>query len=260
MRNHALPSAFCLFVMILLPTFAARSQILLTGTDYTQSFDSLGSGLPLGWSVYTGANATFLGNSSTFNTAPASWSATAGAFNNYASADNSGFTGSESSTIQAAAPDRALGIRQTGSFGDPGASFVFELANSTGYSNFQMDLKLEMLSVQGRSSTWTIDYATAAVPSLFTVIGTYTDPGSYGTSTFSYNFGNAMDNSNSPVWIRISALTPSTGTGSRDSFAIDDFHLAYTSTVPEPCAALLMVVGLGMFGLYSVIAPSRHKR
>src|SRR5262245_9511282 len=70
--------------------FAATAQMfVLTGTNYSENFDGIGSGLPPGWSVRTGASTTSLGTSATFSTAAAAWkSATAGTFANFASVTN----------------------------------------------------------------------------------------------------------------------------------------------------------------------------
>src|SRR6267154_1642381 len=54
-------------------------------------------------------------------------------------------------------PNRCLGIRQTGSFGDPGASFVIKLANTLLYSGFKMSVDLINLDpTSTRTTTWQI--------------------------------------------------------------------------------------------------------
>ena len=54
---------------------------------------------------------------------------------------------------------------------------------------------------------------------------------------------------NDTVWIQVVALTNSTGSGNRDTFAIDNVQLTYTP-VPEPGAVLAFAAaGLGLAGL-----------
>lgn len=84
-----------------------------------------------------------------------------------------------------------------------------------------------MLHEQTRSTTWTIDYAVGNSPSSFTALGTYPDPGNFGTTTVTYNLGTDADNQTNNVWIRVVALSASTGSGSRDTFGIDNFILNY---------------------------------
>lgn len=210
---------------------SVRGQVTLTGTNYTQNFDSIGNGLPAGWSVRTNANATSLGTAAAFNTAAVSWGTATGQFGNQAGTiNNSGVAaaGNETSTQQGAFTNRCPAIRQTGSFGDPEAAFVFQITNTVGLSNLTFNVDLNMLSVQTHMTTWTIDYAVANSPSSFTVLGSYSDPGVFGTTTQTYNLGTDADNQTNNVWIRVVALSASAGTtGSRDTFGIDNFVLNY---------------------------------
>jgi hypothetical protein len=217
-------------------TDRASAQINLIGTNYAQHFDNISSGLPAGWSVRTNASITSLGNVAGFVITPASWSSSSGQFANFASSiDNDGtlFNGSESLSTQNGATNRCLGIRQTGSFGDPGAAFVLQIQNTLGLANFQLIVDLNMLNVQGRSTIWTVDYGIGTNPVSFTSAGTFTDPGTFGASTRNFSFGSALDNQAQNVWIRVAALTASTGSGSRDTFGIDNLSLSYGSYVPN---------------------------
>lgn len=219
-------------------TGSAMAQINLSGTSYNQNFDNIGSGLPIGWDVQTGASATAAGTSATFNGANlVAWSNVSGAFKNFASAD--GLSASSTSADQSASTDRALGIRQTTSVGDPGAAFVFRIANTNGLSNFQATFKLQSLDAAStRTTTWAVDYGFGATPSTFTDAGASgtltTGNTTFANNTVTVNFGNALDNQGGNVWIRIVALTATTGTGTRASSAIDDFSLTWTgSGVPN---------------------------
>jgi hypothetical protein len=216
---------------------AQQPTILLSGTSYTQNFDGIGSGLPDGWSVNTAATVSSLGNPATFSTNRPLWSSTVGQFANYASATSDGgtsFTGSESAAIQTNNLNRALAVRTTGSFGDPGAAFLLHILNTTNLGSFQLNLDMLLLNVQGRSDVWTVDYGIGAAPTTFTSIGTYTalsstTGGVFGKSNRTFSFGSALDNQSQDVWIRIATLTTATGSGSRPIVGIDNVTLSYTS-------------------------------
>jgi hypothetical protein len=218
-----------------------QGQVAISNLGYTQDFNSIGSGLPTGWDVRTGATATALGSTVTFSTSAVAWNNTSGAFKNFASVGT--FDGSEDATTQANSTNRALGIRQTGSFGDPGASFNFHFS-TLGVQVTSISLDLMMLNVQPRSTTWSIQYGVGANPTSFTTLGTWSDPGAFGATSLTFttaNFGTALDNQ-SDLWFRVAALSGSTGLGNRDSMGIDNFSIA---AVPEPSTYALIALGLG---------------
>src|SRR6478609_11083904 len=72
--------------------FAASSpgQVILTGTNYTQNFNDIGAGLPVGWSVRTNATASGLGTAATFTGATKTWGDSGGNFGNSAATSGSG--------------------------------------------------------------------------------------------------------------------------------------------------------------------------
>ncbi|NCY23042.1 DUF1533 domain-containing protein, partial [bacterium] len=214
---------------ISLGTLAAATgwgQLTLpAGTSYTETFDSIGTALPTGWTVRTGASSSARGASQTFTTTTNLWSDSGGAFKNLASAD--GGSSGDSTATQNARTDRTLGLRQTSSFANPGASFELELASTTGKTGFGLSIKHQMLSVQTRSTTWSVQYSTTGTS--WSDLGTYTDPGTWGSTTGSYSFGAAIDNLSGPVYIRVVALTVSSGTGTNDTYGIDDFVLSWTN-------------------------------
>lgn len=226
-----------LAALLLAPALGA--QIVLSGTSYSQNFNSLGSGLPTGITCRTPISATDNGYSIVPSPTPKEWhnASLQGNFYNFASA--TGMTGSEDVATQNAALNRSLGIRQSGSYGDASSNpptppcFLFTISSTPGFTGFAMSLDLMMLSVQPRSTTWTIEYRIGTTGT-FTVIGTYNDPGAFGTTPFSYNFGSALDNVNGTIEIRVAALNPSTGTGTRDSFGIDNFSLTWSVAATPP--------------------------
>lgn len=233
----------------------SSAQVTLSGTTYTQNFNSIGSGLPSGWSVYTGASASSLGSSASLTVAATSWGDTVGAFKNVAS--TAGLTSSSTSANQSASSDRALGVRTGSSFGDPGASFAFNF-NSTGYNITSISLDALMLSIQTRSQVWTVDYGIGSNPSSFTSTGfTYSDSGTWGSTSLSIT-GSALAalSNQSNAWIRFVALSASTGSGSRDTIGIDNFSIT-TTAVPEPSTYALI---LGGIALVSVMVMRRRQR
>jgi hypothetical protein len=207
----------------------ASAQLTLTGTNYAQTFDSISNGLPFGWSVRTNGTAVSLGAEAVFNTNTISWGNSSGQFANYASTVNNGtnFLGTENTATQNSCTNRALGLRQTSSFGDPGGAFALQVQNTLGLAHFQLSVDLNMLSAQTRSNAWTIDYGIGSSPGAFTAIWTNADPGVFGSMTRTVSFGTALDNQSQNVWIRIAALEATAGAGSRDTFGIDNFRLSY---------------------------------
>ncbi|HYC70709.1 MAG TPA: ExeM/NucH family extracellular endonuclease [Opitutaceae bacterium] len=201
-------------------------QVPLVAGINAQNFDGIAAGLPAGWTVRTGANATALGNPATFNPAAIAWSDTAGGWKNFAAGD-SGLASTATAAQQAAATDRAVGVRQTGSFGEPGAALAFNFS-TTGLQVTSISFSAQMLSVQPRSTTWTVQYGIGAVPAGWTTLATYADPGVFGVTPISLSgFGPALDNQAS-VWVRIVALAFSSNSGNRDSFGVDDFTIVTT--------------------------------
>lgn len=212
------------------------AQVTLGTSPYTQDFNGVGSGLPTGWTVRTGATASALGSVASFTTTATQWSSIGSGFSNAASA--TGATGAESSAVQAASANRVPSVRQTGAVGDPGAAWVLQVANTLGKESFQLAFKLQQLhaSTTDRTVTWTVDYGFGATPSSFTPAATVpavlqTTQGVFSNVDVSVNFGSALNNQTGPVWIRVVALTGSSGSGSRPRTAIDDFQLSWTDPV-----------------------------
>jgi len=209
------------------------TPVTLAISPYTESFDNIGNTLPNGFNVVTGATASVLGTSAPASPAQVVWNNVSGAFKNLASND-----GGLIQTSAQTGTNRALGIRQTGSFGDPGGSFVFQVANTTGKTSFKLNFVLQSLdNTSTRTTTWVVDYGLGTSPTSFTPITATTGTLTTGNSLFSNNaitadFGSALDNQPGPITIRISALGASTGTSNRATSAIDDFSLSWT--VPSP--------------------------
>jgi hypothetical protein len=205
--------------------------IALGTSPFQLNFDGIGSPLPTGVTIRNAGSATALGTVQTANTAAnVTWGSFSGGAKVFASA--TGLTSSTDSATQSQTANRAIGYRQTGSNGDPGAAFVFELDNTTGKNNFKLEFKLQSLDATSpRSVSWKVDYGLGDAPNSFTTItttGTATTGGStFTNNTINADFGTALDNKSGKVWIRIIALTSSTGSGNRPSSAVDDFKLTW---------------------------------
>ena len=226
-----------LFAFTLKAANADAAIVSLVAGTYSENFNLIATTAAAGWDVRTGASGASLGTVGVYTTS--TWGDGGGAFKNFAAADTGA---SSSTTVQGAATDRALGIRQIEAFGDPGAAFNFGFSSS-GLSVQGITIDLHLLSVQGRSTVWSMQYGIGASPSSFTTLATFNDPGTFGSTTLtiqSATLGKALDNQ-TQAWFRIAALSGSTGSGSRDSFAIDNFSI---TAIPEPAAALLAALGL----------------
>ncbi len=219
-----------LVLLFLLLSILSWGQLTLGTSPYTQNFN--GTTLPTGWSTRTSASATALGTSNTPATTD-TWANTASGFKFCASV-KSPLTSTSNAATQNSASDRSLSVRSSGSLGDPGQSFALQIANTTGKTGFSLTFNAQLQDVQGRTTTYRVDYGTGSTPTSFTQIGTtFTDlginTGAWGTQNLTFNFGTSLDNISSNVWIRIVSLSPSTGSGSRCTFGIDDVSLSWST-------------------------------
>lgn len=223
------------------------AQLALTGTNYLQDFNSLAGGLPAGWTVRTNATATSLGTSMDIPVATKTWGDTPGEFRNCAATlSNAGtnFLGGESATIQNNCTNRALAVRQTASFGDPGAAFVLQIANTLNLTNLAFTADLDLLKTNAHSTDWKLEYAVGDSPAVFTTLDTFHDPGAFGAITRTCALGKDTANQPANVWIRVVALVASSGTnGSRETFGVDNFSLTWTVLPTNPPVITSLVVG-----------------
>ena len=248
MKTHIqqLLTAFLSAVAVTVAIPAMAQPITLTGTNYTQNFDSLtASGLPGEWILYTSATPTTLG---TINTAfkggaTNGWADTSGGFKNFSSVTNYGagtnFLGTESVATQNVVINRSLGVRPV-SATDSGNAFTIKLANTTGFGKFIVDVDMLLLNPQSRSNNWQLDFGISpdgsSAPTSFTSVsnnffGTFTNASAFGAFHRSISFGNLLDNQPGPIWVRI-WNTATTGAGSRPTVGIDNFVLGFTNLPP----------------------------
>ena len=229
----------------------AHAQVLLTNGTYSEGFNSLGNAtgstsIPSGWSISNNATTSSLGTLLT-TTDRNTWADTTGGSRNVAS--TTGLTSSSTTTVQNAASNRALGYRQSGSIGDPGAAFVFNF-NSTGLTISTISFDFLTVDPQTRTTTWLAQVSIngTAWTSLTTSPVTITDSASWGLTSVSISTVPTLVDNISSGYFRLFASVASSGSGSRDTIAIDNFSL---TAVPEPSTWAL--IGLGSaFALWNI--------
>lgn len=215
-----------------------HAQYKLSGTTYSENFNGLASGLPSGWDISANATDTTLGTSAagSFISVPGTttrWGNVSGAFKNVASANTFASFAAGTNAAQLAATDRALGVKQTGTFGDPGAAFTFCIDNTYGLSDFELDLKIQSLdsSAGGRMTPWQVQYGFGDNPKIFRTVSAFPTGGNtYKNFPLTISFGSSLDDKREKVWIRIFAVRASSGASSRTTTAIDDVELRWTGT------------------------------
>lgn len=223
----------------------SNAQLVLSGTEYVQSFDSLTMGLPPGWSVDTNAKAKTLGGAASGVWIPGTttrWSNVAGSFKNVASANNFLYWAQATNAAQAAATDRALAVRQTAGFGDPGASFGLLLAHTYKLSDLGIEFRLQSLDSPNGSklTNWELQYGFGLKPDTFySVAGVAISSGGnrYSNTKYTFSFGKLLDDIRAPLRIRLVSLSATGGSGSRTMTALDDVRLFWVGiphTAPNP--------------------------
>lgn len=227
---------FYAFLMVsLLIGLTSKEQVTLNTSPYTENFDNLGSaGIPIGFSVKHLASSSFIGKDTTLNVknAPVRWAEITRGFKNFASANSLNNPGADT-TSQKNSTDRALGVRQSSSFGDSGAAFIFQISNTLARKNFKLNFNLQSLdSSSPRSTRWIVDYGFGENPTTFTPASINADSLTTGKKSFSNllveaGFEGALDNNEGPITIRVVTLKRTSGQGNRASTAIDNWNLSW---------------------------------
>lgn len=223
------------------PTATAQPQLSLTGTNYTEGFESIAGGsLPPGWSSRFNASATAVGDEIPFTNGVSSWAgATIGLPYDMAStfnidpATSNLFVGTESSATQSSAANRAPGMRlSSGTDGE--VTWTLQIADTIGLADFTVSMDLLIFTDKSRTGEWTVDYAVGDAPSSFTPLGSMSDlPGrAFGaTNSTALVIPSDADNQGQNLWIRLALLTDTAPSGTRDTYGIDNFILNYTGGV-----------------------------
>ena len=213
---------------------------MLTGTSYTNSFDTFEAdqGTPGEWTTYTGATATAPGSIAAwsainYTASSNTWRTTSGRFANQASTYSyvglTNFDGSEAVAVQQAEPNRCMAVRQV-SGTDMGVAFVLKLADTLDRRDFVMTLdSLNLDPTSPRTTTWTVDYGFGTTPTIFVPVTNFANAaGTFSTNPRKIIFPNGtLDNSAGPVWIRIVVLSPTSGSGNRETTGIDNVGLTW---------------------------------
>jgi hypothetical protein len=242
----------CMLVLCAQIVFAQNALQLPVGDLYEQDFNTLDDGLPPGWFVYESSTFDNLGSSTSFINQRHSWVNATGGMKNLASANSLSL--GATTTQQNNSADRALGWRLSNTFGDPGAAIVLKLENTLHRESLSFSVDHQNLDPQARGYIVLIQYSINSGVS-WTDLGDYTLPANaassdWGSLNAQYALGTDADNLSSEVWIRFAVLQSSTGSGSRDTYAIDNFSLSWNianSTcpvnLPPPTALLTDSVG-----------------
>lgn len=215
------------------------NEIRVTAQGVSENFNSLASGLSSGWTVRTGGTSSSVGTAvapgATFLLAATDWgsggtgSNLSGNFRNVASA-NAGLASTALISEQAAAVDRALAVRLTSGFGDPGASFAYQFSTA-GKVIDSLSVDLQTLSVQPRVTNWLVQIGVGASPTSWTTVATYADSTAFGSTTLTFGGADlAAIADQQDAWFRVVTLVTATGSGNRDTFGIDNFRLSFAGS------------------------------
>lgn len=243
LRTHLTVLATLLAAAVSLP-----AQVILTGTSYTENFDSMGNAAgststPSGWSTTTDGTSSSLGTTSTSVNRTSWTNQFPGNFYNVASTDIG--TGS-SNPVQNAATDRALSfeIGSGSGTGNPGAGILFNV-NTTGFQDFSYSFDLQTNFLDTNSYNFAFEYSVNAGASWVSIDSSIVPSASLGSTTVSGSISSGIDDLND-VYLRLRTPIPGTGVTSNNVYAIDNFSLNYAA-VPEPTSTFLMASGLAGF-------------
>ncbi len=245
-RSRRLLTLLC----ISLALTAAGQSAVPVASCYTETFDTLGAGLPAGWGVWTDSTAT--GNGTAF-----AWS-TATVANNAAATATSFFRnlpGSSqawTSTLSAGS-DRALGWR-AGTAASRDGSISFTWADTAGWSFSALSFELFTPNSAGTAATFNLEYQIGAAGSFSLLTGasyttrpTPTAPALLEVTTVHLTAAELrpLNDQTGPVTLRLT--TPATVT-TLNTVALDNFCYTATASIPEPgsCALLIGAGGLGL--------------
>ena len=253
-RNSSFLKIKLIGIILIIVSIPIRGQVTLGTSPYIQNFNT--TTLPEGWTTRINATSTSLGTNVS-PTTTGTWGSTTGEFR-FAASAKSPLTSLSSTTAQNAATDRCLAVRTVVGFGDPGQAFTFQIANTIGLTNFNMTFNAQLLYLNEKTTIYRVEYGLGTTPSIWTQVGsTFTDLGIYsgvwGVTDITRSFGNSLDNQSTNVWIRISSLDVSTGSGSRCTFGIDDVRLSWSdqTSVTNPATFTATTASISQINLYT---------
>ncbi len=209
---------------------ANEDYVLMNISPLQIDLSHISNDLPKGIAIRQGSTTVDLGNIVPWNGGVASWSSKTSGVKNVASS----FSLHRDATAkqQEQSNDRAIAIKQaTTGFTDPGASFVWQIPSTYKQSHLVLSFMLESLdTVATRETVWQIDYSIGNLHQLFVPFSTQT--WSTGNKLFfatpiTVDFQHILDHWNMPIWIRLTALSPSKGSGTRATTAISHIQLSW---------------------------------
>lgn len=233
------------------------AQIIISET-YTQNFDSLGTGLPAGWAVWT--SSTDSGNGDihswvTTEVANNSGFSAASAFRNVPGSSQEWSKGLSSGS------DRALGWR-AGSAASRDGSITFTLANTSGYSLSEVRFELFTPNSTGTSAPIELQYqvGTGGPFKNFEPKVTYSTDLAQNPLTVTWLTLDAaqlasLGDQSTPVTFSF-RNTHGTGMTEFYTMALDNFSYS-ASAIPEPSTYALICASVVLLG--SAIARRRKR-
>ena len=249
---------FCACSLLLL-TVTAQAQTSLAVGTYTETFSSIGSGLPTGWSVFTSASVSSNGTAAALTNAATAWSGTALGtdFRNIASDD---IATSSNSATQSSDLNRALGWRPVGSNSTevtPGrtGAVVFTLNNTTGFAITTLSVRLFTTNDVSSNQTYQFEYRVGNAGNFNQIGSTYTTGTPFGSTTISANSAvlTALTNQSSTVFIRVRG-TAASGSTNLDTLGIDDFIITSAPDITIGTQPVSQTVTSGQTVSFSVAA------
>ena len=215
---------------------ASAQPITLTGTSYTNTFDTIENDMapPPEWTTYTRQRQQRREQSPAWG--PANYAASIQLLENhlrplresglniFLCAVCTNFLGTETRQPYTDGPSRIVaspfGKRYRGTVTRAAPSSSRSRTRSTGKT---LCMSLDFLNLDPtstRTATWTVDYGLGATPSVFVPVADFTNTaGAFTTTRTNITFPNGtIDNSAGPVWIRIVVLAATTGSGNRQTF------------------------------------------
>lgn len=219
---------FFLGALVFFPGFVHAQLVLIQGSR-TETFDTLGDGLPLGWSVYTSSTSNTLGTPAAFTAGPTPWAATGSdAFRNIASYN---IAPEASSAAQHADANRAFGWRPVTGGTVPVAAartgaLVARLINTSGLVITTLNITLFTANNISGDQTYQFEYRVGEAGEFVPIGAPYTTGMPFGPITITGNTSiyTAISHQTGPVYLRVRGTT-ATGSSNLDTLGIDDFSI-----------------------------------
>jgi hypothetical protein len=250
---HLPASARCLALTLLTCALTNPGQSAVSVTaHYLENFDALGTALPDGWGVWTNSTATGNGTAFTWSTAAIANNASASAttyFRNLPGASQAWSSGLSTGS------DRALGWR-AGDTPSRDGSITFTWANTSGWAFTDLSFDLFTPNASGTAATFNLEYQLGAAgtftafagKSYTTVPVPLTSPSALTVTSIVLTTAELapLNDQTGPITLRLNNSATSGSTF--QTFALDNFSYAATSTIPEP-ATYPLIGGIGALAL-----------